>query len=91
MLMIVGIMLGGVFTGYLLKNRNPGWIARAIMVAIWLLLFLLGAAVGQNNTILDHLDTIGWQALVLSAGGVGGSVLLAGVVYRFFFQGKRHS
>ena len=49
MLKIVGIMLLGVFTGYLLKNYQFRWVQKWIMLAIWLLLFLLGIAVGTNG------------------------------------------
>lgn len=86
MLKIVCIMLGGVLAGFLLRKKRLGWVSQFIMIAIWILLFLLGIAVGHNEEILNNLDTIGWQALVLSIGAVLGSVLLAGVVYRFFFK-----
>lgn len=86
MLKIVCIMLGGVLAGFLLRKKKLGWVSQFIMIAIWILLFLLGIAVGHNEKILNNLDTIGWQALVLSIGAVLGSVLLAGVVYRFFFK-----
>lgn len=86
MLKIVCIMLGGVLAGFLLRKKKLGWVSQFIMIAIWILLFLLGIAVGHNEEILNNLDTIGWQALVLSIGAVLGSVLLAGVVYRFFFK-----
>lgn len=86
MLKIVCIMLGGVLAGFLLRKKKLGWVSQFIMVAIWILLFLLGIAVGHNEEILNNLDTIGWQALVLSVGAVLGSVLLAGVVYRYFFK-----
>ena len=81
-------MLGGVLTGYLLRKRNLKWISKAITLAIWVLLLLLGIAVGHNDEILSHLDTIGLQALVLSVFAVAGSVILAGVVYRYFFRKK---
>lgn len=86
MLKIVAVMLGGVLTGYLLRNRKLGFVQRLITLAIWVLLFLLGIAVGANAGIMDNLGTIGWQALVLSLGGVLGSVVLAWVVYKFFFK-----
>lgn len=86
MLKIVCIMLGGALAGFLLRKKKLGWVSQFIMIAIWILLFLLGIAVGHNEEILNNLDTIGWQALVLSIGAVLGSVLLAGVVYRFFFK-----
>lgn len=85
---IVAVMLGGVLAGYLFRNKNMGFIRKLITVAIWLLLFLLGIVVGISNDIMDNLGTIGWQALVLSIGGVGGSVVLAKVVYHYFFKAK---
>ena len=86
MFKIVFIMLGGVATGYLMRKRNLKWVTGAITVAIWLLLFLLGIAVGLNGEILNNLDTIGIQALILSVFAVTGSVVLAKVVYCRFFK-----
>lgn len=86
MLKVVGIMLGGVLAGYLLRKKKMGWISGAITAAIWTLLFVLGLAVGSNDRIIGHLDTIGWQAFVLSLGAVLGSIILAKLVYRYFFK-----
>lgn len=86
MFRIVAVMLSGVVVGYLLRSRQLGLVPRLITVAIWVLLFLLGIAVGLNDAILGNLDTIGLQAFILSVGGVVGSVILAWVVYRFFFS-----
>ena len=91
MLKIVGIMLLGVFTGYLLKNYQLRWVQKWIMLAIWLLLFLLGIAVGTNGEIMNNLDTIGLKGSILALGGVSGSVILAWVVYRFFFMRRDES
>lgn len=86
MFKIVAIMLCGVMVGYLLRNKSLGFVPRLITIAIWVLLFLLGIAVGLNDAILNNLDTIGLQAFILSIGGIVGSVILAWVVYRFFFS-----
>lgn len=86
MFKIVAVMLSGVVVGYLLRNKRLGLVSRLITVAIWVLLFLLGIAVGLNDAILGNWDTIGWQAFILSVGGVAGSVVLAWVVYHFFFS-----
>lgn len=91
MLKVVGIMLLGVFTGYLLKNHQLRWVQRWIMLAIWVLLFLLGVTVGTNEEIMNNLDTIGLKGLILALGSVLGSVILAWVVYRFFFVRKDES
>ena len=61
MLKIVGIMLLGVFTGYLLKNYQLRWVQKWIMLAIWLLLFLLGIAVGTNGEIMNNLIRSVWK------------------------------
>lgn len=81
-------MLLGVSVGYILRKHHLRWVQKAIMVAIWLLLFLLGIAVGINDGIMKNLDTIGWQALLLAVAGTGGSVVLAWVVYRYWFTSK---
>lgn len=91
MLSIVGTMLLGILTGYLLRNRNVQFVQKLITVVIWVLLFLLGIAVGVNQEIMNHLDTIGLQAIVLAFGGVLGSVVFAWVIYRYFFQEENHT
>ena len=40
---------------------------------------------------MDNLDTIGLKGLILALGGVSGSVILAWVVYRFFFMRRDES
>ncbi|MEE1222440.1 MAG: LysO family transporter [Bacteroidaceae bacterium] len=88
MLHIIAIMLAGVATGFLLRNRNLRLVPRLITVAIWLLLFLLGTEVGRNRTILDNLPAIGGQAVVLTMGGLAGTLLCAWWVWRRFFMDK---
>ena len=89
MLRIIGIMLSGVLIGYILRNRNLGFISKLITIAIWILLFLLGTAVGTNDEILGYLDTIGVQAFILSAGATLGSAACAWIVYRFLWLKKK--
>lgn len=86
MFKIVAVMLSGVVVGYMLRNRQLGFVSHLITVAIWVLLLLLGISVGFNDAILNNLDSIGIQAFILSVGGVVGSVILAWVVYHFFFS-----
>lgn len=88
MFAIIGIMSGGILCGFLLRKwkLKLKWVPDCITAAIWVLLFFLGIAVGNNKDILDNLDTIGWQALVISMGAILGSVTLAAVVYHVFFM-----
>lgn len=88
MLIIVAIMLTGVLAGVLLRNRDLSAVPHMITIAIRLLLFLLGVAVGCRRDILDNLHTIGLQALVITAGGLAGTLVCARLVYRRFFTPK---
>ena len=85
MLIVIGLMLSGIVIGFLFRKRNLKFISPLITVAIWILLFLLGINVGGDPKIMDNLAAIGGDALWLTLGAVGGSVLCAWGVYRFFF------
>lgn len=89
MLKIVGIMLLGVFTGYLLKNYQLRWVQKWIMLAIWLLLFLLGIAVGTNGEIMNNLDTIGLKGLILAWEEYGKCDPGLGGIFAFFHDERR--
>lgn len=86
MLKIIGLMLAGIVVGYLFRHKNLKWIQKLIIPVIWLLLLLLGIAVGGNDDIINNLTKIGWQALIITIGAVGGSLLLAWIVYKFYFK-----
>ena len=83
MLKIVMIMLCGIGTGYLLRNRKMSFIGRVITALIWVLLFLLGIEVGGNPRIVYGLQTLGLEAIVLTIGGCAGSVLFAWALWRY--------
>jgi hypothetical protein len=46
------------------------------------LIFFLGVSVGANPAVVRGLGRLGLQALILSAGGILGSVLVARLVSR---------
>lgn len=85
MFIIIGIMLTGMLLGYLLRNKKLSWIHRVITLLIWLLLFLLGIDVGSNETIIDGLATIGFEAAVITLAAVGGSTLTAWGLWYFIY------
>jgi uncharacterized membrane protein YbjE (DUF340 family) len=91
MLTVVIIMMAGIAIGYFIRNfKNLVKIAdKLTMWAIYLLLFLLGVAIGANEVIMKNLPTLGLKAMIISIGGVAGSVLLAWAVYHFLFKSKR--
>ena len=83
MFTVIGIMLIGIGIGYLLRRKALPWINRAITFLIWLLLFLLGIEVGQNERIIRSLPTLGMEAFVIAIVCVLGSCLAAWGLWRY--------
>ncbi len=84
---VLFFLVGGTVLGMVLRRQK--WILetadKATHWAIYLLLFLLGLSVGANETVMQSLGTLGWQAFLLSSGAVLGSAIAALVVYRWFW------
>lgn len=90
MFIIIGIMLTGMLTGYLLRNHRLTWIQKIITFLIWTLLFLLGIDVGGNQTIIKGLHTLGLEAVVITLAAVAGSTLCAwGLWYLLYIRNRR--
>ena len=81
----------GITLGFFLQNKAGfiKFIDPSSNIAIYALLFLLGVSVGANETIVKNLGTLGVTALLLTTGGVVGSVALAHFVYKFFFKANK--
>lgn len=90
MLTIILIMLAGIITGYLLRNKNKllKTVNKSTLYIIFMLLFFMGISVGSNNTIMRNLDTIGFRGLQLALFTILGSVLLSWLVYIVVFKTK---
>lgn len=90
MIAVIAVMTAGVILGYFIRHKtllikiND----KFIMWAIYLLLFVLGVAIGTNETIMKSLPTLGLKALAITIGGVAGSILLAWFTYLKFFKNK---
>lgn len=93
MFTVLIVMVVGVGVGYFLRNRKRivRFADKFTMWAIYLLLFLLGIAVGANDIIMKNLPKLGFKALVVSLGGIGGSVLIAWAAYLIWFKPKNDS
>lgn len=87
MLVVFSIMIVGIVAGYFLR-RVPEltFLPRFISIFIFLLLFFLGISVGKNPQIMNNLLSIGGQALIITAGALAGSLALAWLVYKKFFE-----
>lgn len=83
MFTVILFLLAGIGIGFCLRKRNTAKKIRAtVTVLIWTLLFLLGVEVGGNERIVRGLHTLGFEAVVLAAGGTAGSVLAAWGLWR---------
>lgn len=84
MYIALGVMILGMAIGWLFNNRlNQAVLQRLTLGAIFLLLFLLGLAIGANQDLLSRLPSLGLQALALMLAGVGGSIAAALFIKRF--------
>ena len=88
MITVVAIMAIGILVGYLLRQKRKliGFLERLTTWAIYLLLFLLGIAIGTNEEIIRNLPTLGGRAFIISVAGVLCSILLSWATYRLFFK-----
>lgn len=83
LLMTLGIIVGWIFHH---KTIFLQWIAKFTNWAIYLLLFLLGLAVGTNEEILSNFDKIGYLSIAITLFAVAGSILTAWITYHLFFK-----
>ena len=66
MFTVIGLMLGGMAIGFLLRRQKFSWINKVITSLIWVLLFLLGVEVGGNRQIVEGLATLGVEAFTIT-------------------------
>ena len=84
----LGIMLCGMLAGRLLRGRlREEALRRWIFLAIMLLLFLLGVAVGGNERLVRDLPRLGGAALTLALGALGGTLVCAALLGPRFRNG----
>lgn len=87
MFTVIGIMFLGIIAGYLLRNQKQlRYTGRFISYTIFLLLFLLGISVGNNEEIVNNLPGIGGKAFLIATISTLGSMIAAWIVYRYFFK-----
>jgi len=88
MIEILFVMAAGFGAGFLLrKKRKAVHLADKFMfLSICLLLFVLGISIGGDPVILANFPLFGFNALLITIGGVAGSVLAAWATWHFFFM-----
>ena len=82
------ILSAGFIVGVLLrrKARTLKILERLTLWAVFLLIFLLGAAGGASNEVIGNISKVGIQALVVSLGAMLGSAVLSYFVYVIWFR-----
>lgn len=88
MFTVIGLMLGGMCIGFLLRNRRLSWTHRVITALIWILLFLLGVEVGGNRQIIEGLATLGLEAFTITIAAVIGSCVCAWALWYLLYKRK---
>lgn len=92
MFIAIGILILGILAGRLTRSFwSAGLLSRLTMSSIFLLLFLLGTAIGSNRKLLASLPNLGLQSLVIMLCCVAGSILLSILITPFLnnAHGKR--
>ncbi|UCB44411.1 MAG: LysO family transporter [Spirochaetota bacterium] len=78
-------LLLGIGIGFLLKKRKTllSTIDRLTPGIIFALLFFLGISLGMNEKVIANISKLGLYALLISAGGIAGSICLSIPLYRY--------
>ncbi|MCG8529651.1 MAG: lysine exporter LysO family protein [Desulfovibrionales bacterium] len=86
----IACILVGIPLGFLLRSKQSIVTAvnKLTMWAIYLLLFMLGIAIGSNDTITSQLDTIGIRAVFISLCCVLGSALAVFLLDTLYLKGQ---
>lgn len=88
MFTVIGLMLGGMCIGFLLRRQRLSWIHKFITALIWVLLFLLGIEVGGNRQIIEGLATLGVEAFAITVAAVIGSCIAAWALWFLLYKRK---
>ena len=84
----ISIMFVGMVVGRMLRGKVGFSLSPYIMAVICLLLFVLGLEIGFNEKLLSEFAHIGTSAVLISSLAVVGSVVAAGIFYRFVIRKK---
>lgn len=66
MLVILLMLWGSAFIGYLLRRWPQAWVGHVLTVSIWAMLFAIGVEVGGNELLVSSLGRLGVEALLIT-------------------------
>jgi len=81
-------ILAGIAVGFFFKEKEKFLVCfeKISSATIYLLLFLMGLAVGTNATVLNSFPKVGKIAIVLTFGALTGSIVFSFIIDRLFFK-----
>jgi uncharacterized membrane protein YbjE (DUF340 family) len=85
MIVVTISLLAGVGLGFLLKRRKS-FLTAVETVTPWIIcamLFFLGVSLGMNEKVMANIAKLGINALLISVGGIAGSICLSIPLYRY--------
>lgn len=88
MIQAMAFIIAGIAAGFFLKDKEKVLLGfeKISSITIYVLLFLMGLAVGTNTTVLKSFPKVGGIALVLTFGALAGSVAFTFIIDRIFFR-----
>ena len=89
MFTVIGLMLGCMCIGFLLRKKQYPGIHLLITALIWVLLFLLGIEVGSNRQIVEGLATLGIEAFTITFATVVGSCICAWILWKWLYHNEK--
>lgn len=81
----------GIVLGYFIRKQVKFIRINDVLIniAIYLLLFFLGIAVGSNEEIVRNFQIIGFNAFLISLFAVLGSIIIAWIINKLVFKEKK--
>lgn len=88
MLEILFITTAGFVAGLLLRQKRKAVMItdKLMLLSIYMLLFFLGFSIGGDPVILANFPEFGLNAILITIGGVTGSILAAWATWTFIFM-----
>ena len=89
-LSILALLIAGIPIGFVLRRRKKVLQAadRIVGFSVYALLFLLGAGLGANDSLMSQLSDMSFAAVIITCGAFVGSALAAGLAFKIFFTEK---
>lgn len=89
-LSILALLAAGIPVGFVLRRHKSvlKGADRIVSFSVYVLLFLLGAALGSNKSLMAQFSEMSYAAIVITSGAFIGSALASVVVFKLFFAPK---